>query len=229
MPVIQDHPDWWVVITLDGFGSHLNVHSAQVTYAEYKIFVVKEEGDTSHINQAYDQSVAKCNKKELRKAMHQIGRQLKIDQWILISIAMVTQLNVAAEEWISSHKKVNMHPKHRIPFAAWMKELEDRGVLKQGENYKPRVGLWDAMPACWIHLSVEDRHSVISIIDRHHTNCNIWAYVMIPSNTLSPTLPRHFTRSLWYSPGAILSESSNFMEPTISARCCFPLSSGLFM
>jgi hypothetical protein len=63
MPVIRDHPEWWCCITLDGFGSHVNVHSAQDCYAKYKIFVIKEEGDTSQVNQAYDQVVAKRDKK----------------------------------------------------------------------------------------------------------------------------------------------------------------------
>jgi hypothetical protein len=29
MPVIKEHPTWWVVLTMDGFGSHVNVHKAQ--------------------------------------------------------------------------------------------------------------------------------------------------------------------------------------------------------
>ena len=59
MPVIKDHPEWWVVLSLDGFGSHVNVHSAQKVFYDHRIFVIKEEGDTSHVNQAYDQFVAK--------------------------------------------------------------------------------------------------------------------------------------------------------------------------
>jgi hypothetical protein len=30
MPVIRDHPNWWVCITLDGIGSHVSVHSVSV-------------------------------------------------------------------------------------------------------------------------------------------------------------------------------------------------------
>jgi hypothetical protein len=53
MPVIKDHPDWWVVMTLDGFTSHLGNEALKV-FEAHKIMVVKEEGDMSHVNQPYD-------------------------------------------------------------------------------------------------------------------------------------------------------------------------------
>ena len=73
MPVIRDHPDGWCAITLDGFGSHVNVHSTQETYARYKILILKE-GDTSHVNQAYDQIVVKADKLHLRLGLHYVSR-----------------------------------------------------------------------------------------------------------------------------------------------------------
>jgi hypothetical protein len=51
MPVIKDHPDWMVCMTLDGFGSHL-VPEALQAFTDAKIEVVKEEGDTLQVNQA---------------------------------------------------------------------------------------------------------------------------------------------------------------------------------
>ena len=59
MPVIKEHPDWWVILSLDGFGSHVNVNAAHEIFHNHRIMVIKEEGDTSHVNQAYDQFVAK--------------------------------------------------------------------------------------------------------------------------------------------------------------------------
>lgn len=66
MPFICEHPNWWVVVSLDGFGSHVNVHQAQEAFYKRKILILKEEGDTSHLNQAYDQSVAKNDKAGMR-------------------------------------------------------------------------------------------------------------------------------------------------------------------
>ena len=50
MPVIRDHPDWWVVMTLDGFKSHVNVTEALKVFTTHKIRVVKEEARTLHVN-----------------------------------------------------------------------------------------------------------------------------------------------------------------------------------
>ena len=51
-----------VLLSLDGFTSHVNVLNAHEIFAEFKIMVIKEEGDTSHVCQAYDQQVAKDDK-----------------------------------------------------------------------------------------------------------------------------------------------------------------------
>ena len=58
MPVICDNPDWWVVKIIDGFGPHMSSVEAMKIYAKHKVLLVKEEGDTSHVCQAYDQNVA---------------------------------------------------------------------------------------------------------------------------------------------------------------------------
>jgi hypothetical protein len=68
MPVIKDHPNWKVCLTLDGFSSHL-VPEALPVFTDAKIEVVKEEGDTSAVNQPYDQSVAKMDKKLICSAL----------------------------------------------------------------------------------------------------------------------------------------------------------------
>lgn len=62
MPLVRDHPDWWVVLSLDGYASHLDADSLLV-FQQHKILVIKEEGDTSQVSQAYDQYVAREDKK----------------------------------------------------------------------------------------------------------------------------------------------------------------------
>jgi hypothetical protein len=170
MPVIKDHPDWWVTLSMDGFGSHVNVHRAQEIFSEHKIFVIKEEGDTSQVNQAYDQQVAKADKANMRKNLELVRRTLggqALDQWVLISLAIQSQAMVPRDVWIKSHNNVNTNPKTRVDFAQWIKKLDAKGVLVSGEHFfQARVGLYDAMPAVWKRLSVEERHSVLSIIQR---------------------------------------------------------------
>ena len=58
MPVINDHPNLWCMLSLDGFGSHLCPKALQI-FADYFILVIKEEGDASQVCQAYDQKVAR--------------------------------------------------------------------------------------------------------------------------------------------------------------------------
>ena len=47
MPVIRNHPDWWVTLSLDGYGSHMNLASANQIFTDHLIWIVKEEADSS--------------------------------------------------------------------------------------------------------------------------------------------------------------------------------------
>lgn len=74
MPIIKDHPEWKVCLTLDGFSSHLLVPAeALPSFTNALIEVIKEEGDTSQVNQAYDQSVAKEDKKHISAASSSVS------------------------------------------------------------------------------------------------------------------------------------------------------------
>ena len=56
LPVIKNYPELWMVLTLDGYGSHLQGDALKI-FADYKIFIVKEEIDTSQVCQAYDKNL----------------------------------------------------------------------------------------------------------------------------------------------------------------------------
>ena len=58
MPVVRDYPDWWIVMTPDGFEYNLEP-AALIISSNHKHFLVKEEGDTSKACQTYDQHVSK--------------------------------------------------------------------------------------------------------------------------------------------------------------------------
>jgi hypothetical protein len=66
MPVITDHPDWWVRFTEDGLYVHKFSLAAQGVSHEHKIANVIEEGFSSHINQPFDREVAKKGKHEVK-------------------------------------------------------------------------------------------------------------------------------------------------------------------
>ena len=69
MPVIIDHPDWWVRFTEDGVYVHKFSLAAQKVFHEHKIANVIEEGFSSHINQPFDREVAKKGKHEMKSAI----------------------------------------------------------------------------------------------------------------------------------------------------------------
>ena len=62
LPVVKDNPQWWMIKFFDGFGAHLTNLNALKHHAEAKILSIKEEGDSSSYNQAYDKHVAKSDK-----------------------------------------------------------------------------------------------------------------------------------------------------------------------
>ena len=166
MEVVKDHPDWWMTVTCDGFGSHV-MDKANELFAKHKIQIVKEEGDTSQVNQSCDQDVAKKDKCYMRANLELVRRKLgkKVDQWSLIALAIHAQLRASKEDWRRSHARVNTQPSTRVHFKDWIKRLDDRGVLTSGEKFfTKRTSSFDAMPACWVNLSVEQRHEVLSMI-----------------------------------------------------------------
>jgi hypothetical protein len=57
MQVISDMPDWWVVKIIDGFGPHTSSVKSMEIYESHKIMLLKEEGDSSHVNQSYDRAL----------------------------------------------------------------------------------------------------------------------------------------------------------------------------
>ena len=62
MRVIREHPVWLVLFSMSGYGYHVNVTKELEIFSAHKILVVKEEGDTYHVNQVYDQFVTKEDK-----------------------------------------------------------------------------------------------------------------------------------------------------------------------
>jgi len=175
MPVIKDHPKWWCSFSLDGFGSHVNVNGANRLFLQHRILILKEEGDTSQLNQAYDQHTAKEDKRRMNDNMLSLRKGLgtQLSQWHLIKIAADAQVKIKKNTWINSFIKVNLHPKFRMPFVDWIKKLEADGVMASGKQfYGDETYLYDAMPAFWKRMKPDQREDLIQHIDtmlrKHH-------------------------------------------------------------
>jgi len=61
-PFVVSNPHWYMLEIFDGFGAHLLSYNAMKICMDNKILSLKEEGDSSHVNQAYDKFVAKGDK-----------------------------------------------------------------------------------------------------------------------------------------------------------------------
>ena len=76
-----------MAITLGGFGSHFEGDAFRV-FADHKILIVKEEGDTWQVCQDYDNKVAKRDKYHNRDTLNVIRCDMPcIEQWTLIIVA----------------------------------------------------------------------------------------------------------------------------------------------
>ena len=50
LPIIWDAPaHWWVLNIVDGFGPHTSSLKYMGNYTKYKVLMLKEEGNTSHV------------------------------------------------------------------------------------------------------------------------------------------------------------------------------------
>ena len=141
MPIVSDMPDWWVVKFIDGFGAHTSSISAMEIYEKEKILLLKEEGDTSHVCQAYDQEVAKADKRSMRTSLEFLRKntrvtQAVIDSWDLVLVALAAVRELAPATWVTSFRKVNLHPHFRVDFGAWCGRISH--FLQGGASFKGR-------------------------------------------------------------------------------------------
>ena len=60
--IVNANPQWWVLEVFDGFGPHTSSLSSMQIRFDNNILSLKEEGDSSHVNQAYYKFVTVSDK-----------------------------------------------------------------------------------------------------------------------------------------------------------------------
>ena len=65
--------------------------------------------------------------------------------------------------WRTSHTRVNTCPSKLIPFNQWIKKHE-KLVTAADQFFSSRKSPYDAMPAVWKHMSVDERRQVASLM-----------------------------------------------------------------
>ena len=77
LPHIKENEDWYITELLDGFKSHENVLNVHKLRADNLIISLKEESNSSHVNQGYNQLTAKNNKKNAAESLYNQRRAKK--------------------------------------------------------------------------------------------------------------------------------------------------------
>ena len=123
MPYVKDNPHWLVLELLDGFKSHENVLAAHRLRAEHNIRSLKEESNSSHANQGYDQETARQDKKNAAESLYDQRKVKKmqtgkthIDQYDLVLTGIRIVNKCTGEVWRCSFRRVNLDPRKRLPF-----------------------------------------------------------------------------------------------------------------
>ena len=173
------------MLSLDGFGSHLDSESL-LLFHDHNILVIKEEGDTSQISQAYDHMVARADKRAFRELIDRFKTHHKnvLNQWAIILIVNEAINAVAkTDAWHKSFILVNFCPSQRKPFAAWLER--HKGTVDAADYFfKSYMGLYDAMPATWKNMTEEEGRAVslkISSFQQQWTKQNIMELLLLLS------------------------------------------------
>ena len=178
MPVICDNPDWWVVKIIDGFGPHTSSLKAMEIYEKAKIMLLKEEAETSHVCQAYDQEVAKADKRSMRKSLAFLRKTTDVtkgvvDGWQLIHVGLAMVRELESDSWIYSFKKVNLHPHHRVSFPEWCERISH--FLQGGQSFKSEVvrDSYALLPSWWHGFLPEQKKRAATIFASHGNSYSV--------------------------------------------------------
>ena len=75
LPFMKENKDWYITELLDGFKSNENVLKAHKICADQLIISLKEESNSSQVNQGYDQPTVKNDKKNAAESLRAVPGQ----------------------------------------------------------------------------------------------------------------------------------------------------------
>lgn len=184
MPIVKSNPQWWVLEIFDGFGAHLNSLEANQIRADNKVLSLKEEADTSHINQAYDKFAARADKRVQRQNLRWLLKDRQycsniVGQTSLIScgLAAVRHTSRNPDVWRKSFMAVNLHPMHMLSFKDWCKKIEkemqagDTFDLKMQDNNA--IDEYNLLPGIWKTMAPALKQTAVNIVQKHSAT-NPW-------------------------------------------------------
>jgi len=178
MPFLKENPQWYFVEITDGFGAHHNSYEAMKLRADYKCLALKEEGDSSHVNQAYDRFVAKGDMKQacdslgfMRGMRYRCGHS--IDQYTLVHVMLQYLCETKRTTWTNSFRACNLDPRTRLDFKAWCDKISP--FLLGGQTFKEEEDItaeyiYEMMPAFWKGMTVDERKKLMGLAKSYNYN-----------------------------------------------------------
>ena len=136
------------------FGSHHSSFKSLKISSDRKCVSVKEEGNYSHVNQAYESLTAASNKKFTVESLllmrrHKYQGRGVVDQCSLVHVGFHTIWNTNSAICIGPFNRVNLHPQHRLSFIYWW---QNNSVLLFGvQTFKEEthVDTYTLLPLFW--------------------------------------------------------------------------------
>ena len=168
-PVVQKYSNPKLILTMDGYKSHINNVEAMASFQSAGIYILKEKADSSHVNQPYDQHRALADKKAFRLAMDMIRLTGKASQQLMVA-SIIEAIKANTTAWSDSFKKVNLHPHHRKPLAGYLEEIAKKCTSEDSkktfdEATKNKM-LFYSLPDFFQYMSVEQRNQFVSLLDK---------------------------------------------------------------
>jgi hypothetical protein len=139
-PIVAANPQWWMLEVFDGVGPHTSSLKSMQYRAENKIIAFKEEGYSSHCNQAYDKFAAKSDKAAQTESMYMLRRTMLninragVDQWGIIHVGLFAFHGLKEETWTNSFRACKMDRHSQMSFDEWCTKID--GFLQAGETFK---------------------------------------------------------------------------------------------
>jgi hypothetical protein len=157
----------------NGLGPHIPTLKAMQHRFDNKIILLKEEGDSSHCNQSYDNHATKCDKAVKTESLSMLcGTMLDIskagvDQYGLIHVGLFAVFEMVPDTWTNSFRSCNMDPRCQVTFPEWCKKIE--GFLQAGEHFKEEepVSLYSFLSSMWHGMKPEEKEAMMAVIDLH--------------------------------------------------------------
>ena len=138
-----------------------------------KIICLKEEADSSSINQAYDKFTANEDKQIQQKTLPMVRNMTGsiTDQWGLVHCGLVAIRHSKKNNniWIDSFRAVNLDPTCQMPFLDWIKKIEP--FLYAEDSFKSDdpdvIDEYLYLPNFWHAMLPQEKKQALIIIKKH--------------------------------------------------------------